>query len=145
DHTDVRPTLMALLGLKDDYVHDGRVVAEWIREGALPDGISDARENFIELATAFKQLNAPKGELGRASLVWSNRSVTSDDKTYALYLRGIADVTEDRDEPAAKIKPVLDNGASHNKPVEEGAEDGLGRRARQMIDQVKDLADQDRD
>jgi arylsulfatase A-like enzyme len=145
DHTDVRPTLMALLGLKDDYVHDGRVVAEWIREGALPDGISDARENFIELATAFKQLNAPKGELGRASLVWSNRSVTSDDKTYARYLKRIADVTEDRDELAAKIKTVLDNAAFHNKPVDEGAEDGLGRRARQMIDQVKDLADQDRD
>ena len=30
DHTDVRPTLIALLGLKDDYVHDGRVLAEWL-------------------------------------------------------------------------------------------------------------------
>ena len=28
DHADVRPTVMALLGLADDYVHEGRVVAE---------------------------------------------------------------------------------------------------------------------
>jgi hypothetical protein len=28
DHTDVRPTMLALLGLKDSYVHDGRVLSE---------------------------------------------------------------------------------------------------------------------
>src|SRR3954451_22594150 len=32
DHTDVRPTMLALLGLKDDYVHDGRVLSEWIEQ-----------------------------------------------------------------------------------------------------------------
>ena len=73
DHTDVRPTVMALLGLTDDYVHDGRVIAEFMQPGALPQGIRNARENFIELAQVFKQLNAPKGELGRArKLSWAN-------------------------------------------------------------------------
>jgi hypothetical protein len=28
DHTDIRPTMMALLGLQDDYVHEGRVLFE---------------------------------------------------------------------------------------------------------------------
>ena len=28
DHTDVRPTILDLVGLKDDYIHDGRVVSE---------------------------------------------------------------------------------------------------------------------
>jgi hypothetical protein len=145
DHTDVRPTIMALLGLTDDYVHDGRVLAEWIHEHALPDGIRDRRENFIELATAFKQLNAPKGELGRASLVWSNRSVTATDKVYARYLERIGDITEDRDELAGQIKTALNNAAFHNQPIGESAEDGLGRRARALIDEVKDLAEHDRD
>jgi arylsulfatase A-like enzyme len=145
DHTDIRPTLMALLGLTDDYTHDGRVIAEWINERALPDGIRDRREDFIELAQVFKQLNAPKGALGRASLVWSNRSVTADDKTYARYLRRIADITEDRDELAAKIKSVLNNAAFHNRPVSEGSEDGLGNRARRLIDEVQDLAERDHD
>jgi hypothetical protein len=81
DHADVRPTIMALLGLKDDYVHEGRVVAEWMQRQALPDAIRDSRDNFTDLAAIYKQLNAPLGQLGRASLVWSNRSVTSTDKT----------------------------------------------------------------
>jgi arylsulfatase A-like enzyme len=69
DHADVRPTVMALLGLTDDYVHEGRVVAEWMQERSLPRGIGENRENFTELAGAYKQLNAPLGQLGRASLV----------------------------------------------------------------------------
>ena len=28
DHTDVRPTILALTGLQDDYVSDGRVVTD---------------------------------------------------------------------------------------------------------------------
>ena len=143
DHADVRPTLMALLGLKDDYVHEGRVVAEWMQNRALPDGIEDGRENFIELARIYKQLNAPKGQLGRASLVWSNRSVTGTDKTYARYLKQIADITEDRDELASQIKTVLNNAEFHGKPVSEGSEEGLGHRAQRLIDRVKDLADHD--
>jgi hypothetical protein len=141
DHADVRPTLMALLRLTDDYVHEGRVVAEFMQDNALPPGIRKSRENFVELAQVFKQLNAPKGELGRASLVWSNRSVTSTDKVYARYLKRIDDITGDRDQLASQIKTVLNNAAFHNQAVEEGAEDGLGHRAKALIDLVKDLAE----
>jgi arylsulfatase A-like enzyme len=145
DHTDVRPTVMALLGLTDDYVHEGRVIAEFMHDTALPPGIRNARENFVELAEVFKQLNAPKGDLGRASLVWANRSITSNDKVYGRYLSRIADITKDRDELAGQIQTVLNNAAFHNQPVNERAEDDLGRRAHKMIDQVKDLADYDQD
>jgi len=141
DHADVRPTVMALVGLVDDYVHEGRVVAEFMGDEALPSGIRNRREDFIELATVFKQLNAPKGDLGRASLVWSNRSVTATDKVYARYLQQIGDVTARRDELAGQIKTVLNNAAFHNRPVDEGAEDGLGHQAKALIDQVKDMAD----
>ena len=144
DHADVRPTLMALTGLTDDYVHEGCVIAEWMNEAALPQGIRKARENFTSLAHVFKQLDAPVGELGRASLVWSNRAVTSADKTYAAYLKQIGDITGQRDELAGKIKTALDDAAFHNQPVGEGAEDGLGIRARILIDQVKALAERER-
>ncbi|WP_024512870.1 hypothetical protein [Bradyrhizobium sp. ARR65] len=145
DHADVRPTVMALLGLTDDYVHEGRVVAEFMQQNALPPGIRESRENFIELAQAFKQLNAPKGELGRASLAWANRSVTANDKVYSRYLSRIGDITEDRDELAGQIKTVLNNAAFHNQPVGEGNENGLAHRARALIDQVRDLAERDHD
>ena len=94
DHTDVRPTLLALLGLKDDYVHDGRVLAEWIDDKALPRGIRQRRENFVELAEVYKQLNAPLGKLGRASMKYANRSVTDVDTAYARYLAKIGDITD---------------------------------------------------
>ena len=145
DHADVRPTLMALLGLTDDYLHEGRVVAEFMQDNALPPGIRKSRENFVELAQVFKQLNAPKGELGRASLVWSNRSVTSTDKVYARYLKQIGEIIEQRDELASQIKTILNNAEFHNQPVGEGSEDGLGHRARRLIDEVSNLAERDRD
>src|SRR5262249_959335 len=76
DHTDVRPTILAVLGLQDDYVHDGRVMAEWLDDQALPNGIKRRREDFIELATVYKDLNATLGALGRHSLRYANRQVT---------------------------------------------------------------------
>ncbi len=143
DHTDVRPTMLALLGLKDDYVHDGRVLSEWMEQRALPPAIRQQRENFVELAQTYKQLNAPLGELGRASLVYANRSVTDVDKAYARYLTKISDITNQRNSLASDIKIVLDAAAFGNQPVDEGSEDGLGHRARALIDRVKDLAERE--
>jgi hypothetical protein len=143
DHADLRPTILALVGLKDDYVSEGRVVAEWMHSQALPDGIRDNRDNFIDLAQVYKQLNAPLGQLGRASLVWSNRSVTSTDKAYARYLKQIGEITEERNELASQLKTVLNNAEFHGQPVGEGNEDGLRNRAKALIDKVSDLAEHD--
>ena len=143
DHTDVRPTMLALLGLKDSYVHDGRVLSEWIARTALPSGIRRGQENFVELAEVYKQLNAPLGELGRASMLYANRSITDVDTAYARYLSKISDITNRRNSLASDIKTALDAAAFGNRPVDERSEDGLGHRARALIDQVKDLAERD--
>ena len=145
DHTDVRPTTLALLGLKDSYVHDGRVLAEWLQSSALPQGIRQRREDFVELARVYKQLNAPLGLLGRKSLVYANQSITSDDATYGRYLRKIGDITNERDALANQIKAALDGAAFGNRPVGEGTEDGLGNRARALIGRVEDLAERHED
>jgi arylsulfatase A-like enzyme len=140
DHTDVRPTMLALVGLKDSYVHDGRVLAERLEEHALPHGIRDGVENFVELAKAYKQLNAPLGSVGRNSLVFANRSIVADDTTYAQYLATLGTVTTNRDALAGQIKAVLDNAAFAGQRVDEHIEDDLVRRANRIIDQVADLA-----
>jgi len=44
--------MMALLGLRDDYTHDGRVLIEALEPSAIPN----------------KQINAPFGPLAIASL-----------------------------------------------------------------------------
>jgi len=137
DHVDIRPTVMSLVGLTDAYVHEGRVIAEFMNDNALPAGIRKSRDEYVSLASVFKQLNAPKGELGRASLVWANRSITSNDKVYAAYLKDIGQITTDRDQLAAQIKTVLTNAAFHNKPVDLGEQIDLGLRATLLIDKVK--------
>jgi hypothetical protein len=140
DHTDVRPTMLALLGLKDSYVHDGRVMAEWLDDQALPNGIRRSRENFIELATRYKQLNATLGSVGRNSLRYANKQVTGPDTAYGAYLTTIGAFTASRDALAGTIKTVLNGAAFGNQPVDERQEDGLGRQASRLIDQMEDLA-----
>jgi hypothetical protein len=41
DHTDVRPTMMARLGLRDDYTHDRRVLIEALEPSVIPNTIAD--------------------------------------------------------------------------------------------------------
>ena len=139
DHTDLRPTMIALAGLKDDYAHDGRVLIEFIDDHALPKSLRRS-ENFLELAQAYKQLNAPLGSVGRDSLAFANRSILGDDAGYTRFLATMADITARRDALAAEIKPLLDGAAFGNQPINEGQEDQLVRRARAIIDRVADLA-----
>jgi hypothetical protein len=139
DHTDLRPTMIALAGLKDDYTHDGRVLVEFLDDHALPKSLRRS-ENFLELAQVYKQLNAPLGSVGRDSLVFANRSITSDDATYAQYLATLGALTADRDALASQIKLVLAAAAFSGQSVDEHQEDDLVRRANRIIEQVENLA-----
>jgi arylsulfatase A-like enzyme len=142
DHTDLRPTMIALAGLKDDYTHDGRVLIEFLDDEALPRSLRRS-ENFVELAQVYKQLNAPLGSVGLNSLRLANRSILSDDAAYGKFLATIADITSKRDALTAEIKSVLDAAAFDNQPVNERQEAQLVRRARAIIDRVADLAQDD--
>jgi hypothetical protein len=139
DHTDLRPTIMALLGLKDDYVHDGRVLVEKLHSRALPDALEDSRDAYVELARAFKQINATKGPVGVNSLVAANRAITSDDKTYGKFLAKIGKITDERNELASDMIALLNGAAFANKPVR--GHEGLVDRARNLVEKVEDLAE----
>src|SRR5262245_58281623 len=49
DHTNVRPTMLSLLGLHDDYVDDGRVLVEGLDPKATPHGLVAHRETVRRL------------------------------------------------------------------------------------------------
>ena len=140
DHTDLRPTMIALLGLKDDYVHDGRVLVEKLASHALPDALEDSREDYVELAQAFKNINATKGPVGRNSLVYANRSINGNDKTYGKYLKTIGEITEERNELASQMIALL-NGAAFEHQRIRGEHFELVARARTLVDKVEDLAE----
>jgi arylsulfatase A-like enzyme len=144
DHTDLRPTMIALAGLKDDYQHDGRVLIEMLEDHALPRSLRRS-ENFLELAQVYKQLNAPLGSVGRNSLRYANRSILADDAAYGKYLTTIADIAAQRDSLVAEIRTVLDAAAFDRQPINERQEDQLVRRARRLIDRVEDLANNEHD
>ncbi|HLZ94124.1 MAG TPA: hypothetical protein VKT20_02195, partial [Candidatus Dormibacteraeota bacterium] len=63
DHTDIRPTLMVLLGLEDDYGHDGRALTEDLTGWARPDATSMSG-GYVKVARMYKQIDASVGQFG---------------------------------------------------------------------------------
>jgi hypothetical protein len=115
DHTDVRPTIMNLVGLKDDYVHDGRVISEVLKERAITEAVKRSAK-FVALAQIYKQLNAPFGAFAMATLKSSTKalaSADSGDATYTSIEGQIEILTSKRDALAGKIITLL-NGAEFN-------------------------------
>jgi hypothetical protein len=143
DHTDLRPTVLSLLGLKDDYVHDGRVLVENLEPRALPDSLSDSLQAYIRLAQAYKEINATKGPVGVNSLVAANQAITSDDATYARFLAKIGAVTSERDALASQIIAILNGAAFENQRIHpDDTTEDLINRARKLNDRVEDMAGQ---
>src|SRR5262249_41290472 len=52
DHTDARPTLMSILGLRDDYDWDGRAISEITDPAALSAPIAADPADFMSLSAA---------------------------------------------------------------------------------------------
>jgi hypothetical protein len=87
DHTDIRPTMMTLLGLKDDYGHDGRVLVEDLTGYAKPAAVKKSGK-FVALSQIYKQLDACVGQFGLKTLSVSTEALksgnSSDDSTYSI-------------------------------------------------------------
>jgi len=133
DHTDIRPTILSLAHLKDDYAHDGRVLFEALTHEALPDSLRDHEELLSRLADAYKQINAPRGKLGRKTLSGlSTQALKGDDTTYAALEDKIVDVTNRRNEIAGKIISMLEGAAFQGQAINENE-------AEHLIDQAEDL------
>lgn len=111
DHTDIRPTMLELLGLKDDYSHDGRVLFEVLKDAALPAIIRQNRAFFTQLAQVYKQINAPLGALGLASLQVSTQALesnASNDSTYTSLEDQLQALNTSRDAVAGQIIATLE-------------------------------------
>jgi hypothetical protein len=121
DHTDIRPTIMSLTRLKDDYVHDGRTVFEILNRDALPDAIEDSEGLLSRLAEAYKQINAPRGLLGRKTLtgIATRAAESSSDVVYAALDQKINTLTARRNEIAGEMLEILEGaefGGAHVVP-----------------------------
>jgi len=114
DHTNVRPTILALLGLKDDYVHDGRVLVEALDPAAVPKALRSTTTR--KLAAVYEQLNAPFGSFASSTLTASTTAVASTTK-YAKIEARLATLITERNKLAVKIRNALDAAAFRGKTV----------------------------
>jgi hypothetical protein len=140
DHTDVRSTMLSVLGLKDDYVGDGRVITEVLDGSAVPASLRQHRGTFQQLAAAYKQLNAPFGALSMASLKVSTAALASgsagSDTVYTAKEAQIADWTARRDALASTIKGVLFNTEFNGVILDEHSAQSLIRQANALTNEV---------
>ena len=144
DHTDVRPTVLTLVGLKDDYVQDGRVLTEIINRSALPQSLKGHRETLEDLGRIFKQINAPVGQLGLASLQVSTRALTSgstgEDSTYNRLEGQLQALATDRDGVAVQMKSMLNAAAFNGQSINEVQAKRLIEQGEQLLERAQKMA-----
>ena len=139
DHTDVRPTMMTLLGLKDDYETDGRAVVEPLYDWAVPQTLRAHRETLLRLGAVYKQLTASFGTFAMDTLVASTKALASgspaDDSKYTSIEKQISDLTDARNALMAAIRTGLNKAQFAGQALNE-------QQAKNWITQAQDLIDQ---
>jgi hypothetical protein len=108
DHTDIRPTLMSLVGLTDDYAHDGRVLIEVMTDGVVPATLQQHRAIFGQLASTYKAINAPLGTLGMKTLQNTTVAIQGNDATYIGYFVQLKALTRQRNTIAGHMIQMME-------------------------------------
>jgi hypothetical protein len=142
DQTDIRPTVLALLGLHDDYASDGRALFEALDPSALPDSLRGHFGTLLSLARVYKQINAPFGDLGLTSLKISTfalASTSSGDATYTKLENKIEAWRTQRNSLAGKMRAILE-AALNNKTIRDEQAEELIKQGEALLDQVNDCA-----
>jgi hypothetical protein len=139
DHTDVRPTMLSLLGLSDDYVRDGRPVTQVLDPGSVPATLQSS--DAVALGDMLKRLDAPFGEFGMNTLKASTVALASDtthDNRYTTIEKSIASLTDQRDQVVDGIKTLL-AGAEAGTPIDHTQASDLLDRAQGLLGRAAGL------
>jgi hypothetical protein len=138
DHTNVRPTILALTGLKDDYEEDGHVLVQALTDRATPRALEDhgSDDTIAQLEQEEDLVNAPFGTFAKATLRASTFALEStDDDVYNSIENGIQTLTKERDTLAGQMKDELYQAAVNGRSIDE-------HQAQDQIDQAQSLVAQ---
>jgi hypothetical protein len=116
DETDIRPTMMYLTGLRDDYQHDGRVISQILTH----PNKALSKPQVTKLGICYKQLNSSVGIFGTATLQASTKAIGSRSAGDDIYLdvnRELFSLEKARDSLAGTIKAELEAAAFTGTPV----------------------------
>jgi hypothetical protein len=136
EEADIRPTMLYLLGLKDDYQSDGHVITQALRS------VSPALAATALLAAGYDQINSSVGQFATDTLIADTRALASgsgsNDAAFAIEQATLHSLADDRDHAAAQIKNVLSAAANDQSPNHGQVASGLAhvqellRRAHQL-------------
>jgi hypothetical protein len=143
DHVDLRPTMLFLLGLLDDYQSDGRVILELVDPNILPSSLSAHSSTLLKLGQIYKQINAPFGPLAASALTVSTYGIesnTSGDVTYTNLENQIAMWTLKRDNLVAQILPMLAGAEFNGAAIDDQKAQDLIAQAQALLDQASACA-----
>jgi hypothetical protein len=135
DHADLRPTMLALLGLRDSYVSDGRVMTQVLDVKAVASALKDNQATLEALGEAWKQVNAPFGQFASDTLKASTAALASEsvgDATYHDISDQILDLGTQRDLLADKIRLAIHGAAFDGQKIKD-------KTARAWVDQANAL------
>ena len=141
DHTDLRPTILDLVGLKDDYIHDGRLISEILQGYSQPLAVKQSG-SFIALAQTYKQLNAPFGEFAMDTLKSSTFALSSNDAGDATYnsVEGqIQSLTSQRDAVSTQMKALLEGAAFNGQAFSDSQAQALIAQGQSLLAQANAL------
>ena len=117
EETDIRPTMLYLLGLRDDYQSDGHVITQALAK--VPRGLAAV----APLAAAYDQIESSVGQFGTDTLIADTKALasgsSSDDSAYQAEQNTLRQLADDRDKVVAKLKHVL-TVAAHSQGLRHG-------------------------
>jgi hypothetical protein len=135
----IRPTMLYLVGLSDDYQSDGHVITQAL--ASVPPALSATEE----LAVGYDQINSSVGQFATDTLIADTNALasgsSSDDSAFADEQVTLQSLADDRDAAAEKIKAVLSTAAAGKMPNHGEITSGLAH-VRELLKRADKLAAQ---
>ncbi|HEY2208889.1 MAG TPA: hypothetical protein VGH26_06320 [Gaiellaceae bacterium] len=138
DHTNLRPTVLSLVGLHDDYTDDGHVLVQALDVGVTPQAMKG--QTIADLEAAQEQVNAPFGQFADATLAASTRAIKStDDNEYNNIEDSITSLTGQRDALVAQIRSALNDATFNGTTIPQSQAQSWINQANSLISQAQAL------
>lgn len=136
EEVDLRPTLLHLAALSDDYTGDGSAIAAALAD--TPSAIADVGD----LKALYQQINSSVGAFATDTLIAESRALASgsvsDDSTFATTEAALADLADHRDKVAGQMKTVIAAAAAGIEPSH-GSLTSLAAQATALLRQAANL------
>jgi hypothetical protein len=137
EEADLRPTLLHLLGLTDDYQTDGQVISQALTAPGSSLG------KVALLGALYRQINSSVGPFATDTLIADSKALASgsasDDSTYTTEQRTLRTMADHRDRVAALMKVTLARAARGIAPGHGELQSELSQ-GRALLKQAAQLA-----